>query len=232
MDGRVLNFRLTGINNQNFIMEDRETGSWWQQVTGRAIHGPLKGKQLPLVFHDELAFRTWTAESPGGRVLRPAVDSGWIRFSDRWEERTARAPVRVAAALDPRLEPRTVVIGLEVNGASKAYPLTQVLSQYPLHDRLGGVPIVLVAAPDGKSVRAFEARLDGQPIELFRRSDGASAALRDVGTGSQWDFRGHAVAGPLQGRRLVPLYVLRDYWFDWKTYHPETGVYRLGAHSF
>ena len=52
MDGRRLSFRLTGINNQNFLMTDEQTGSWWQQVTGEAVHGPLKGRRLDLVFHD------------------------------------------------------------------------------------------------------------------------------------------------------------------------------------
>lgn len=71
MAGRVLTFRLAGINNQNFIMQDRETGSWWQQVSGEAILGPLKGQHLDLLPYDQLTFSTWRAESPRGRVLRP-----------------------------------------------------------------------------------------------------------------------------------------------------------------
>ena len=46
IDGRVLTFRLVGINNQNFVMQDDQTGSWWQQVSGEAILGPLKGLSL------------------------------------------------------------------------------------------------------------------------------------------------------------------------------------------
>ncbi|NOT07085.1 MAG: DUF3179 domain-containing protein, partial [Gemmatimonadales bacterium] len=46
--------------------------------------------------------------------------------------------------------------------------------------------------------------------------------------GSRWNFRGEAVSGPLLGRRLTPVYLLKDYWFDWKIYHPDTGVYLLG----
>ena len=62
IDGRVLHFHLAGINNQNFIMKDEETGSWWQQVTGEAIFGPLKGKHLKPVYMDELTFATWKRE--------------------------------------------------------------------------------------------------------------------------------------------------------------------------
>jgi uncharacterized protein DUF3179 len=228
IEGRVLSFRLAGINNQNFIMQDRETGSWWQQVSGQAILGPLKGKQLRRVFHDELTFGEWTRELPGGRVLAPAADTAWKRFSENWEAKTAHAPVRVHASLDRRLEPRAVVFGIEANGSAKAYPLERVLEQAPLHDRLGGVPIVLLVGPDGKSVRGFEARLDGRELELVRPVNGPDGEVSDVATGSRWNFRGEAVSGSLQGRRLTPVYLLRDYWFDWMTYHPATGVYLLG----
>ena len=56
IDGRTLHFHLAGINNQNFIMRDEETGSWWQQVSGEAMLGPLKGRRLkpvrrPLELH-------------------------------------------------------------------------------------------------------------------------------------------------------------------------------------
>ena len=45
-------------------------------------------------------------------------------------------------------------------------------------------------------------------------------------TGSEWDFAGRALAGPAAGRRLARLPALREYWFDWRTYHPRTAVYR------
>ena len=69
LDERTLTFRLIGINNQNFLMEDLQTGSWWQQVTGAAISGPLKGRRLTPVLHDEMSFGLWRREHPGTRVL-------------------------------------------------------------------------------------------------------------------------------------------------------------------
>ena len=47
LDGRTLHFHLYGINNQNFIMRDEETGSWWQQVTGCALFGLLETDRNP-----------------------------------------------------------------------------------------------------------------------------------------------------------------------------------------
>ena len=93
VDGRVLHFRLWGINNQNFIMRDEETGSWWQQVTGEAVAGPLRGQRLEPVFHDEISFALWKREQPQGRVLRPEASAPWREFSEDWEAKTAKAPV-------------------------------------------------------------------------------------------------------------------------------------------
>ncbi len=70
VDGRRLTFHLAGINNQNFLMRDEETGSYWQQISGQAISGPLQGRQLTLVLSDELTFATWKAEEPHGTVLK------------------------------------------------------------------------------------------------------------------------------------------------------------------
>ncbi len=54
--GRELWFRLAGLNNQNFLMTDEQTRSWWQQVSGEAVLGPLKGKRLELVRTEEISF--------------------------------------------------------------------------------------------------------------------------------------------------------------------------------
>ncbi len=228
MDGRTLSFRLAGINNQNFIMQDRETGSWWQQVSGEAIQGPLRGKRLTRVFHEELTFRLWREERAGGRVLAPAADSAWIRFSENWEAETARLPVRVNAPLDSVLPPREVVAGIALGGRAMAFPVGRVLAQAPLHARIGGVPVTLLVGEDGVTIRAVEARLDSVAVELVRVPDTAAVVYRDAATGSRWRSDGLAVEGPLAGRRLPPVYVLKDYWFDWKTYNPDTGVYLLG----
>lgn len=228
LDGRTLTFHLAGINNQNFLMQDEETGSWWQQITGIAIAGPLRGRQLTRVFHDELTFATWTGEQPAGRVLRPASDSAWVTFSDDWEEETARMPVTVRAKLDSALPPRTVVVGVTVEGRAKAYPLDRLARQNPIVDRIGGAGIMLVLGEDGRSVRGFRTELGGEINEFFLKPGVSPLRLVDAATGSAWDFRGMAIEGPRAGQRLTPLVVQKDYWFNWKTYQPETQLYQLG----
>jgi hypothetical protein len=225
IDGRPLHFHLAGINNQNFIMRDEETGSWWQQVTGEAILGPLKGRRLTHVPQDEISFALWKGEHASGRVLRPdpkAAAAHRYEAAD-WELRMQHVPVATNVH-DRRLAPRELVIGVTANGRAKAYPMPALQQQAPLIDTVGGVPLVLLVADDRRSVRAFSRLVDGKPIELFAKP----GAIVDGATGSEWDFSGRAVRGPLAGRQLAKIEVISDYWFDWRTYHPETTIYRSG----
>lgn len=211
-------------------MRDEETGSWWQQVTGEAIQGPLKGQRLRPVFHDELTFGLWKGEKPLGRVLRPNEELARTgKYAPaNWEERMDKVPVTTSFALDKSLEPRTLVVGLTINGAAKAYPITAIAKQELILDTVGGVPIFIMLGDDQKSVRAYERTVDGRKLEFFVHSDPVPRLLVDAETGSNWDFTGTAFSGPLSGKQLRKVAVLNDYWFDWQTYNPKTTVYDLG----
>src|SRR6185503_2322719 len=106
-------------------MQDAETGTWWQQVSGEAIVGPLKGKQLTLVPFDQLTFAAWRDEAPEGRVLAPVekITAANRYASADWEERMQKTPAPQSASTDSRLQPRALVLGIEVGRAARAYPL-------------------------------------------------------------------------------------------------------------
>ncbi len=92
---------------------------------------------------------------------------------------------------------------------------------------VGGRGIVVLLGEDKKSVRAFERKTDGRTLEFFAVAD--SSEIVDAETGSVWDFSGKAVKGELAGKQLEKVQVLKDYWFDWKNYNPETQLYTLGS---
>ena len=211
-------------------MRDEETGSWWQQVSGEAIQGALKGQKLKPVFHDEVTFGVWKREKPNGRVLRPdekILQAGKYAPPD-WEQRMLRTPVTTSKNFGDSLEPRALVVGISINGEAKAYPMPALEKQSPIVDWLGGKTIVVVLGEDKKSVRAFESAIDGRKLEFLMKPDVSPLQLIDAETGSVWDFTGKAVSGELTGRQLTKIPVLKDYWFDWKSYNPETRVYHLG----
>ena len=225
VNGRSLNFHLAGINNENFIMRDEETGSWWQQVTGEAILGPLKGSKLNPVFHDELAFETWRQEQPGGRVLRPdeQFTKGYVPAD--WDARMAKYPVVTPVSTDEAFSPRTLIIGVTTGAAAKAYSFSDVQAKGLVQDTVGETPLALIVGSDKKSVRAFKRIVDDRTVDLFVSTEVTPLRLIDAQTGSEWDFSGKAIKGSLVGKRLQRIQILLDYWFDWKTYHPGTGVF-------
>ena len=250
VNGRVLHFYLAGINNQNFLMRDKETGTWWQQITGKAIYGPLRGASLELVPADELTFGEWKSEVSDGRVLAE-VPKYKKEYDSNWEPEVAKLPV-VISFPGTELKSRDVVVGLEIDGASRAYPWEMLLKQSPVMDRVHGTPLLIVVGPDRKSFRVFVSRIDGQDAEFFLKGESeptqststaselppvavatrprASStnpwSLLDATTASEWNFRGCATTGPAQGKCLDHVPALKDYWFDWRNYHADTTIYK------
>jgi Protein of unknown function (DUF3179) len=250
--GRDLHFYLAGINNQNFLMRDRETGSWWQQVTGRAISGELAGSALELMPNDELTFALWKSEAqqPGEKslVLAPVAGHGDKDYDKKWEEETAKYPVPLTFP-GQGLKDRDVILGITLNGQARAFPLDKVRGLKPIQDKIAGIPVVLLTGPDGDSVRVFRSQWNGSDIELYRDTESEAPAnekaveksgenagekagekkssawaLLDA-QGNTWNFAGCATSGPATGQCLEKINFLKDYWFDWKNYNPQTTVY-------
>jgi hypothetical protein len=132
--------------------------------------------------------------------------------------------------VDKRLAPRTLVMGVSLGGKSVAYPLSALQKQSPIIDMVGATPIVVALGEDNRSVRAFERTVDGRRLEFFQKKDDKTPGFQliDAETGSTWNFEGKAIVGPLAGRQLKKVFVLEDYWFDWRIYHTDTAIYQLG----
>jgi hypothetical protein len=258
--GERLRFRLIGINNQNFIMADDRTNTWWQQVSGRAFLGPLKGRQLTLVPTDIVSFATWHADHPDGRVLAPDPevekrDGDYL--APTWEREMAQVRVVTTLPKGSAFAPRQLVVGVTAGGVSKAWSLDDLKAARVQLDVLGSTPLMIVVGEDGRSVRVFDRRIEGREAEfaaLVTRKRGrdefqflrtptpgtpsgnagrlAETEIQpdplfvDVDTGSEWDFGGRAISGPLKGHTLARIPHLLEYWFDWQTYQPKTLVHK------
>ena len=160
IDGAVLTFHLAGINNQNFIMRHEETGTYWQQISGKAISGPLAGKQLTLVPSDELTWALWKAEKPDGTVLNDLAPfvAGYARKD--WDVRMKKAPTVISFA-ENGIGNRDLMLGVRAFGASRAFDYEKVLKEKLVQDRVGTEPVILVVGPDDQSVRIFQRKIPG-----------------------------------------------------------------------
>jgi Protein of unknown function (DUF3179) len=231
VDGVTLHFKLAGINNGNALMQDQETGTIWQQSTGEAIFGAMKGRQLELVHSDELSFPLWSKEEPKGQVLKPDAPYAPAYKPKDWEERVGRMHAVIDTS-QSGIPPHELMLGITRSGQSKAYPIRSILGEKLIQDRIAGEPILLMVGPDQVSVRVFRGQLDDRSTALtfFRKEDAVHPAneqvVVDEETSSAWNFQGCAIDGKLAGHCLKPLDANKDYWFDWLNHHPGTIVFR------
>jgi Protein of unknown function (DUF3179) len=219
VNGRTLHFRLAGINNGNALIRDEETSSVWQQSTGEAIFGPLKGRHLDLVRSNEMTFGLWRREQPQGDVLKP--DAPYLPEYEKkgWESYVEKTPV-VVDTTKSGIGGHQLMLGVTVAGKNKAYPIDAILAAKVIQDRVGDAPVLVVVGSDGASIRVFDA------AELtFTRGEG-DMVMQDADTGSRWNFQGCAVEGKLAGRCLKEIDAHKSYWFDWMNHHPETAVFK------
>ncbi|MFU8896654.1 MAG: DUF3179 domain-containing protein [Gammaproteobacteria bacterium] len=121
-DGKAVEFGVSGLlRNNDLVLYDRATESLWQQITGRAFAGPLRGGELVTVPVAMTRWGTWRAAHPGTRVL--SLDTGFDRpYANKtpYGDYDSSDRLLFPVALDRRLHPKTVVYGVEIGQSSFA----------------------------------------------------------------------------------------------------------------
>ena len=225
MDGRQLTFTVTGVRGDNLVMQDEQTRSHWQQATGEAFDGSLRGKRLPLMPFVVTSWAKWRTDHPTtlAVVPNPADQANYQRMEQHlgepfWETQPASGALR----LDPRLPVHTMIIGLEAGSAHNAYPIETLQSERVINDKVGSVPVLVVYAPSSDTITAFSRQVAGNAL-TFKRAEGET--LTDTQTGSNWNSDGQCLRGRLEGSKLEFITPLPAFWFAWAEFHPETKVY-------
>ena len=222
--GRALTFEVAGLARGNMLMRDRQTGSIWQQATGEAVAGPLRGEQLALLLGEWTTWAAWRADNPATAICvePPAGGRGIVRFlpfgrmTAHFAHGSFRLPGRATG--DRRLPSREEVAGLSVGGEARAYPVAALAARGWAGDRLGGTPILLSYERGADRVRAF-ARADGGAGALSL----AGEAIVASDSGGRWSSRGVPLAGTTAPLRALP--IERQWWMAWAEFHPGTTVF-------
>ncbi len=208
-------------------MRDDQTGTYWQQINGLAISGPLTGKRLTLVSSDELNFATWKSEEPQGTVLDDLPQYAADYEKPDWDVRILKVKT-VLQFEEHGMKARDLMLGIQAFGASRGFLLDRVLQEKLVKDHVGAEPVLLVVGEDNQSVRVFRDRIpgvEGAPDFYRLAPPKPGALLMDASTGSEWNFQGCAVSGREKGVCLERVQALKDYWFDWRNYNPQTTVW-------
>ena len=137
------------------------------------------------------------------------------------------APRFVSAENADFLDPDDRVLGLSLDGSSKAYPVRILNLHEVVNDWIGKRPVVVTYCPLCGSGVAFSALVSGRELTfgvsgLLYNSD---VLLYDRETESLWSqIAGKSVNGTLKGLDLQQLPLQHTSWQDWRQRHPDTRV--------
>lgn len=159
LDGEPVEFGVSGkLYNSELVMYDRKTDSYWPQSLGRAVLGPSTGKQIQKIASDTVLYGDWKRVYPDTFVL--SKDTGFFRGYDGFNPYGADgefSDINLQFPLenrDARLGEYTIVYGIEVNGAFKAYPRDVLAGAGHIEDIVGGERVIVAFDSDLKSADA------------------------------------------------------------------------------
>ena len=136
-----------------------------------------------------------------------------------------------AAIADAYLTPDELVLGVELNGDARAYPLRILDWHEVINDVIGEIPVTVAYCPLCGTGVLYATKVEGREVPIEFGSSGLVYRSRqlvyDLQTDSLWDlFSGRPVVGPLTGSgielRTLPIVMTR--WSDWQQRHPDTRV--------
>lgn len=232
-DGTTLDFGVSGrLRFSNMIMYDRQTESWWQQASGRAVAGEYAGGRLarhPMLM---LSFGEAKSNWPRARVL--SRETGHNRAYGRnpysGYDSSSQPFLYRGPAIDGDWDPMTRVVMVEAGGEQEPFAYPELEEKGIAQTRVGGVPIVVFFDPEATSpldastvaggrevgaANAFLARLDNRRLTFETLETGR---YRDRQTRSTWNAAGRAISGELLGRQLEPAETVQHFWFSYTAF--------------
>lgn len=133
---------------------------------------------------------------------------------------------RLAGAAENGVALDRLVVGIEVNGSARAYPLQVIGYHHQLRDSVAGETVLVTYCTVCRTGRVFRPTVAGQD-EQFRLvgMDRFNAMLEDVRTRSWWrQANGEAVAGPRRGARLEEIPSRQVTLRQWLALYPQSLV--------
>ena len=240
VNGETLDFGVSGLLRfSDLVMYDRQSESWWQQLTGEGLVGDYAGALLDIIPSQVISFGAFAERHPQGVVA--SRDTGHhrqygINPYTNYDSHPGM-PFLFRGELDERLAPVDHVLAAMIDGAAVAYPFTILREAGVVNDVVGDTPLVVfyqsgVATALGASVidqaadmgtaGMYRAVLDGGTLTFEALADGG---FRDTQTGSSWNAFGEATAGEYAGRELEWIHAFPHFWFAWAAFYPETLLY-------
>ncbi|GAB2536393.1 DUF3179 domain-containing (seleno)protein [Spirosoma aerophilum] len=139
--------------------------------------------------------------------------------------------VQLRPASQNTVKPDREILGVELNGQAKAYPIQFIGYHHQVLDTLGGQPIMVTYCTVCRTGRIFKPLVQGKP-ETFRLvgMDHFNAMFEDSTTGSWWrQANGEAIAGKRKGDTLPEVFSEQMTLKQWLALHPDSRIMQPDA---
>jgi len=219
---KTLTFTVSGkLWRNSLIMEDKESGSLWSHITGKALEGPMQGQHLTIIPSVQTTWSLWVKQHPDTKVLRKGSAIRSSRYESYFKD-PQRIGIFRANWLTKQMPGKSIVYGINRGPHALAFTEGKLEREMLVNVTVGDDPLVVLRASDG-GVRSFLSRIKKQTLHFHQTKK--SSVIKDAETGSQWDLiRGKCLSGTLQGSRLDEVVVNVAFWFAWSTFYPNTEV--------
>ena len=234
LEGKTYTFGVSGkLWRDALLMYDHQTRSLWSHITGEAIEGPLKGKQLkPLASMPQIAWKTWMTNYPNTSVLSVPFRGRMLESLDRdsYQRYHTSQDTGVSGTkyTDNRLPNKSLVIGVQVTDKNekthyRAYPITQFAETAIINDTVNNVPLLIFHDKASFATAVFKRSVSDKTLTFTHKND----YFAQDNLNTQWNLIiGKATSGKEKGTRLERLTAVNIYWFAWARYYPETTIYK------
>ena len=233
INGEVFSFGTSGLlYRSNKLMYDRGTETLWVQFYGTPAIGPLAGSglELEVLPHALTTWREWLALHPDTTVLDIATglyptttyQPEYDPTSPYYEYRTSPDPIFPVYERSTLLPDKELILGVNVQGLPKAYPLRLIQERGVVEDVIGQTAVVVLPTDDGQGARVYES--GALSFSAVREQDGTLTVTDGAGRG--WRIQEQALVLEDDPQQTLPRLEARvAYWFGWFQFHPTTTVY-------
>ena len=227
------------LRKSNMVMWDRQTESWWQQITGVAIAGELNGAELEMMPSQLITVYDFFHENPDGKLL--SVKTGYNREYgenpyEAYDDPANTKPRLFGDAVDERLPPMERVVHVFGEKTPKIYPLSAMRLERVINDVHEGLDLAIffrdgmISVLDTReinegrtigSVTVFNPITEGQKLTFISEGE----IFKDRESSSVWTLTGKCIKGKYIGRQLRTIVYGKHFAFAWLAFYPETVIY-------
>jgi hypothetical protein len=214
-EGQELEFGAVGLEKGVFFLYDRETRSWWSQLRGQAVKGPLEGRLLRKHPSTLTTWGRWRQAHPRTTVFVDPHLPGRRRF-------TEESLSRITLGGSGGIVPEDLVVAVEGPRSSRAYLLRLLASQRVANDTVDGQPVLVFVSLDAVTAQVWSRTVGERTLNFVAEGD----RMRDAETNTLWDpLTGRGLEGPLEGVALEPVVSTYALWYAWRSQRPDTTLW-------